>query len=173
MDIEKEYPDIVPEAKKAKEMVVKTVLHILGKSMENVVKLDEKAREEVDPLPNDYTVQFEVSPKGPYMAVRKENDTIKYLGLKKVDADLSMVFRNVDVAFKMLTAQISFPEVYCQCGLGVRGNVAHSMIFYRFSNIVQFYLFPKLIAQKVLKRVDEMSLEKFKNRLVMYAKLIG
>ena len=173
MNIEKEYPDVVPPTKKAKAMVVKTVLHVLGKSMENVVKLDEEAKMEVAALPDGYQVQFEVSPRGPYMAVRKEGDGIKFLGMKKIDADLTLMFRTVDIAFQMLTAQVSFPAVYCQCGLGIRGDVSHSMIFYRFSNIVQFYLFPKLIAQKVLKRVDDMSLEKFKNRLVMYAKLVG
>jgi len=173
MDIEKEYPDIVPEEKKVKVMVVKTVMFVLGKSMENTVNIDDRAKQEVQALPDDYTIQMEVAPNGPYMSIKKVNGRIKYLGQEKIDADLSIVFRNIEMAFKMMTTQISFPALYCQCGLGVKGDVSHTMIFYRFSNIVQSYLFPKIIAQRVLKRVDEMNLEKFKNRLMIYAKLIS
>ena len=173
MDIEKEYPDIIPEEKKAKIMVVKTVMYVLGKSMESTVDLDERAKAEIQDLPDNYVIQMEVAPNGPYVSIRKEDGRIKYLGQKKMDADLHIVFRNIEMAFKMMTTQISFPALYCQCGLGVKGDVSHTMIFYRFSNIVQSYLFPKIIAQKVLKKVDDMNLEKFKNRLMIYAKLIS
>ncbi len=172
MNIEKEYPDIPPGEKTMKSRVVQTVLFMLGKGMQNTVAVDEQAAREIEDLPEGYTIQFEVAPLGPYMALRKERGGLKFLGLKKVDADLSMIFKNMEYAYLMLTARLSFPKVYCENGLAVVGDPADSMIFYRLSNIVQFYLWPKIIADLVLKRVPDMTLDKMVKRLKVYSRIL-
>jgi len=168
MNIEKEYPDIPPGEKIFKAQVVKSVFFLLGKAMQNTVDLDEQAHEEIRELPDGYTIRFEVAPRGPYMAVQKRKDKMEYIGLKKVGADLILIFKNMEYAYLMLTARLSFPQVYSQNGLAVIGNPAHSMIMYRLSNIVQFYIWPKKIATGVLKRVPDMTNEKMKKRLKIY-----
>ncbi len=172
MDIEKEYPDIPPGEKTNKSRVVKTVLFVLGRAMQNTVTFDAKARKEIEDLPEGYTVQFEVAPLGPYMAMQKEQGGFKFLGLKKVDADLSLIFKNMEYAYLMLTARLSFPKVYCENGLAVIGDPAHSMILYRLSNIVQFYLWPKVVARMVLKRVPDMTMDRMVKRLQVYSRIL-
>lgn len=168
MNIEKEYPDIPPGEKTLKAQIVKSVLFVLGKAMQNTADLDEQARKEIEELPDGYTIRFEVAPHGPYMAVQKKKDRMRFVGLKKVDADLILIFKNMEYAYLMLTARLSFPQVYSQNGLAVIGNPAHSMIMYRLSNIVQFYIWPKIIAKGVLKRVPDMTAEKILKRLKIY-----
>jgi hypothetical protein len=172
MNIEKEYPDVPPGEKTFKSRVVKSVMFVLGRSMQNTVACDEQAAKEIEDLPEGYTIQFEVAPLGPYMALRKEKGGMKFLGLKKVDADLSMIFKNMEYAYLMLTARLSFPKVYCENGLAVIGDPAHSMILYRLSNIVQFYIWPKGIARRVLKRVPEMTMDKRVKRLKVYSRIL-
>ena len=168
MEIEKTYPDHRPGEKTLKILVVKTVLFVLGKAIQNTVALDPQAREEIRDLPEGYNVRFEVAPRGPCMAVRKENGGMTFLGLKPVDADLVLTFKNMEYAYLMLTARLSFPQVYCENGLAVSGDPSHSIILYRLSNIVQFYLWPRFIARSVLKRVPRMTWEKMIRRLKIY-----
>ncbi len=172
MNIKQEYPDISPGKKRFKTLVVKTILFILGKAMQNTVTFDEQAEKEIEGLQDGYTVQFEIAPQGPYMALRKEKGGLKFLGQKKVEADLRLIFKNMEFAYLMLTARLSFPKVYSEHGLAVIGDPAHSMILYRLSNIVQFYLWPRVIARLVLKRVPDMTMGKMVKRLKIYSRIL-
>jgi len=173
MDIEKKYRDIRPGRKWFKEIVISIVFFVLGKALKATVLLDDEARKELEPIPDGFTVQFAVAPSGPYMALQKKDGLLTYLGLKKINADLAMIFKNTEPAFRMLTAQKSFPQVYCDGSLGVNGDLIVSMIFYRLSNIVQFYLWPKIISRLVLKKVPEMTLQKFWRRILIYLRIVA
>jgi len=171
MDIEKEYRDYKPGKKRMKKIISKIVFFILGKGIKAASILDQDAKKEIDSMKNGFTFLFEVEPNGPYMALQKQTEKLKYLGQKQRDADLTISFKNIDAAFMMLTAQMSFSEAYCQARIGVKGDPAQSMVLYRISNIVQFYLWPKIIAKMVLKKVPAMTLKKFFIRILLYIKI--
>ena len=172
MKIEKKYKDYKPGRKWFKTIVVKIVFFVFGKALKAVSQYDEDAKKEIELLPEGLTVIFEVVPFGPYMSCKIENGRIKYLGLKKVDEDNAFVFKHIEPIFKMLTGQIGLPQVYTENSLTTRGDLAASMIFYRVSNIVQFYLWPKFIAKIVLKKVPDMTIKKFFTRLLIYIRII-
>ena len=171
MTIEKKYKDYRPGKKWFKIIYSKIVFFVLGKALKGLSKFDEDARNELKPLKEGFIVKFEVAPFGPSMALQKKKGILEYMGQKNVDKlkeDMSFIFRNIEPAFEMLSAQKGFPKIYSENSVGTIGDPSYSMIFYRISNLVQFYLWPKIIAKIVLKEVPEMTIKKFITRIKIY-----
>lgn len=174
MDIEKRYKDYKPGKKWFKILYSKIVFFVLGKALKGLSRFDEDAINEIKPLREGFIVKFEVAPYGPSMALQKKNGILEYLGQKNVDKlkeDMSFVFRNIEPAFAMLSAQKGFPQIYSENSVGSIGDPSYSMVFYRISNLVQFYLWPKIIAKIVLKDVPDMTIKKFITRIKIYLRI--
>lgn len=167
----KKYRKRIPGKKTFMKLVVKTVLFILGRGFQCLAARDPDVKKEVDAWDEGFSIMFEILPRGPYMSLQKKNGKLKYLGLKKSEADLIINFKNVDTAFMIFTAQMSTAKGYAQHRLSVQGDLVQAMSLIRCLNIIQFYLFPKFIARMILKRMPKMTLRKFGWRL--YAYLFG
>lgn len=157
--------------RKMKFVITKILLFVLGRGFQTIAKIDLEVAKEIYTWDENFTILFEILPNGPYLSLSKQNHRLKYLGLKKVDADLTIGFKNLEAAFLIFTAQKSTPTGYAEHRLYVKGDLALAMSLIRCLNIVQFYLFPGFIAKKILKRMPSMSIKKLGIRLYTY--LIG
>lgn len=166
------YKEIPVGNKPVKSFIIKTLLFSLGRGFQSLARVDSDLKNEVDNWDDSFSIMFEVLPKGPYMSLQKRNGRLRYLGLKKLDnAELTICFKNIETAFMVFTAQLSTPAAYAQHRLSVKGDLSKSMALIRCLNIVQFYLFPKIIAKNIILRLPKMTPKKFAKRL--YAYLIG
>ncbi len=152
-----------------KRSIVKFVLSLLGKAIQEVSKVDEEVKMEMRALPEGFVAMMKVLPSGPSMAVKKEGDRFHYLGSDYPEdkADLVVMFKNLESAFMVLTAQMSTHRAYAEHRISVKGDLVKAMIFTRCLNIVQAYLFPKFVAGIVLKRVPPMGGRQMKRLKVM------
>ncbi|NLB88911.1 MAG: hypothetical protein GX790_06750 [Syntrophomonadaceae bacterium] len=157
--------------RRTKLVITKILLFFLGRGFQTIAKIDPEVAKEINTWDDNFTIMFEILPDGPYMSLAKQNNQLKYLGFKKVDAHLTIGFKNLEAAFLIFTAQKSTPIGYAEHRLYVKGDLALAMSLIRCLNIVQFYLFPGFIAKKILKRMPSMSIKKFGIRLYTY--LIG
>lgn len=160
--------EIKPGTKPFKTFVVKTVLFVLGRGFQTIAARDAEVKAEVDGWDNKLSIMFEISPNGPYMTLQKIDGSLRYMGLVKVNADLAVCFKNMDAAFSVFTAQISTPQSYAEHRISVRGDLPKVMSLMRCLDIVEFYLFPGLIARRIIKRMPQMTLKKFGLRLYTY-----
>ncbi len=153
--------------------VVKFVMGLLGKALQEVSKIDEEVKEEIKALPEGFVGAMFVLPDGPSMAFKKEGDRLRYLGTDyPVDeADLVIMFKNLESAYMVMTAQLSTHKAYAQHRISVKGDLVNAMIITRCLNIVQAYLFPGPLGKLVLKRPLPMPLERQLNRLKLFAML--
>jgi hypothetical protein len=146
-------PEIKPPAKKIKKIIGSLLLFCLGRGFQSVSGIDPDVKKEIEAWDEGFSILFEVAPGGPYLHLRKEKGRIRFLGLRKADADLVIHFKNIEAAFMVLTAQSGTPRAFAEHRVSVRGNLQEAMRLIRCINYVQYYLFPAFIAGKVIKRL--------------------
>lgn len=164
-----EYKPIKPGSKRFKKMVVKTVFFIIGRALQSASRWDADIKKELSVLPDNFKIQMLVLPKGPEMTVITRNGRFKYLGMKPMEADMTVNYKNMESAFMLFTARKGISRSYAEHRLSLRGNLAYAMMFTRCVIIVQGYLFPKIINRRIMKRVPPMSLKKHFVRMWLYS----
>lgn len=155
-----------------KTAVVRAFFFILGRALQSASRLDAVFRNELASWPEGFTVLFKVMPFGPRMALRLErHHRLRSLGdsVSEREADLTIGFKNMDTAYRMLTARLSTVDGFAQNRLSVVGDLAVAMQLTRLLDRVQCLLYPQWIAQRVVKRVRPMPFhEKMWKRIWLY-----
>ncbi|MEA5079598.1 MAG: hypothetical protein VB013_13580 [Anaerolineaceae bacterium] len=166
---------LVPRRSVFKTIIVKIVLFVLGRSLQSATRHDKTLQAEVESWPQDMVVVFKVAPHTPRMAFAKTGlNRLQYKGTNVSDeeADLLIAFKNLDSAFMMLTAQIGTPRAYVEHRIAVRGDLVYGLSVIRCLNIVERYLFPTFIAQRILRRLPDIPFLK-RNGLRLWIFLFG
>jgi hypothetical protein len=183
MNINK-YPELRPGKKIFKTVYVSILLWTVGKAVQVAAKIDKKVKEELDKLPNNFTLRMMVAPEkefplffyakmlpafvmdkglllcGVQMFIHKDKEgKIKYIGAdpKGKKADLSVIFTNIESAWLVLSFQESTATAYMHGRFVVEGDLPHSLAFVRVLDIVEVFLLPKIIAKLAVKRYPKWS----------------
>lgn len=133
-----------------KDVISKIVLIFLYKGFKITYKYDENVKKEMDSLPNGFIVLIDTGAKNTKLVIqKKENEIIK---LKNIEnANLEIVFKNPDVAFLMFTGRLGISKAYAEHRFTLKGEIAQAMPLVRCMDIVEAYLFPKIITKNILK----------------------
>lgn len=160
--------DIKPGDRPLQKATVSALLFAMGRAIPAIALQDEDVKKEVDRWDEGFKVLFEVLPDGPYLALKKQDGMLNFVGMNKIEADLVISIKNIDSAFKMFTTQLSSHNAYAQHRMSVRGDNDKAMQLIRCLNIVQFLLFPGFISKRILKRQPEMTKDRWMTRLYAY-----
>ena len=77
--------------------------------------------------------------------------------------------KNVDYTFLLMTSQKSTVQAFLESAAFVKGDVPIAMSLIRILDRVQFYLFPRIIAKRVIKRLPSISYSsRYLGRLRLY-----
>jgi len=141
----------------------KAVAHIsllaLGSTFELVSKYSKELKKEIADWQEGIVLLLGVLPNGPAMSVKKENGAIRFLGMGMRDADLKVLFKNIDSAMMVLTGMMGSHTAFAQFRAIVYGNLGVGMQMSRALNIVQKFLLPSFMLNKTFKRPPEFSSE--------------
>ncbi len=155
-----------------KPFVVRVFFTILGRALQSASGMDDVFRRELASWPDGFTVLFKVLPFGPRMALRLDGrKRLRYLGdtLSEREADLTIGFKNMETAARMLTARLSTVDGFAQNRLSVVGDLAAAMKLTRLLDRIQSLLYPEWIAKRVVKRVSPIPMaEKLWKRAWLY-----
>ncbi len=155
-----------PRSNTTKKAVVTAGFYALGRVLESASKVDDSMKNDVAEWDEGYCFYMKVLPSGPSLAMQKTGKYLKFLGMKELEsANMVVEVKNMEIAFKMITAQLGAHHVYAQHQIGVVGSVADSMRFIRMVYTAEDYLFPKILSKNILKKVKNASLDKALNRL--------
>ena len=133
-----------------KKIISKIVLWFLYKGFKVTYKYDENVRKEIDSLENGFTAIIDTGAKNTKLIIQKLNN--KLIKLKTVEnANIEIVFKSLDTAFLMFTGRLGVSRAYAEHRFTLKGEIAQAMSLVRCIDIVEAYLFPKIITKNILK----------------------
>lgn len=148
------YPDLFPRTKPIKRTVNKVVLFVLGRALQSLSKTDPLIRDETTSWPEGFSLVMNILPNGGSLAVKRQPDkSLKYLGANFPieQADVAIHINDVESAFKMFTGQLGSDVAYARHAMSAKGDLSYTVSVVRVINVVETYLFPRIISSKLMK----------------------
>lgn len=150
-----------------KETISKIVLFFLYRGINIVKKVDEEVLKEIASWNENIIIKIATYEDGPSLIIKKQQD--KIIRIKEANkCDIEIVFKSLDVAFLVLTAREGISKAYAEHRFILKGDITKSMSLVRCIDIVETYLFPKVIAKKLVKTIKKIKIPK----LVTYLRVI-
>ena len=160
--------EIKPKKSIFKNVVVTAGFYALGRGTESVSKFNAQLKQELKVWKEGYLIMLKVAPSGKELWLQKSGESLKWVGKQNKNADLIVVFKNLDIAFKTITTLSNIHTAFAQNRIMVYGDVSQSMILIKVLNIVQAYLFPPILSKNVLKRVPKFTFSQHIGRIRVY-----
>ncbi|MBL7203906.1 MAG: hypothetical protein ISS63_06180 [Desulfobacteraceae bacterium] len=157
---------------KSKYELIDIILTVIGVAFEEVSKRVPELKGEIAGWDEGRRCAMGVLPKGPYISLEKSGDRILYLGKGLMSPDVTFLFKNLDSAVLVLTAQMSAHQAMAECRILLDGQVSYGMEMNRALAIVETYLFPQFILNKIFKRKPQLSLYQLITKGTVYAALL-
>jgi hypothetical protein len=137
---------------KSKYALVDTTLTVIGAAFEVVSKMSPELQAEIADWNDGRKCGVGVLPSGPFITLQKQKDQIVYLGKGKQEADVTFLFKNLDSAVMLFTAQTSAHQAAAECRILIDGVNSYAMELNRALSIVETYLFPGIVLNMIFKR---------------------
>jgi len=151
-----------------KKLIIKIGFFALKRGSISVSRFNKELKNELKAWPDGFTIQLKVLNNGPSISFMKKKNRLTGISNKKENYDLIVVFKTIDIAFRVITTLSSVPKAFTQNRLAVYGSTADSMILIRILNIVQSYLFPPILSKRILKRVPQFGFKEHLGRIRVY-----
>lgn len=138
------------------------VLQVLLRAFRVLYCNDSRVREEIESWSPHLSLKLVCGPGGPVLAMRKSE---RY-GVKRMQraqrADITMRFKSVSGAFRVLTGQMGVSEAYAEHQFSLEGDIYQTMSFVRCVEYAEAYLFPHFWSGRILKQVPEKQMSSLK-----------
>lgn len=150
-----------------KETISKIVLFFLYRGINIVKKVDEEVLKEIASWNENIIIKIATYEDGPSLIIKKQQD--KIIRIKEAKkCDIEIVFKSLDAAFLVLTAREGISKAYAEHRFILKGDITKAMSLVRCIDIVETYLFPKVIAKNLVKTIKKIKIPK----LVTYLRVI-
>ena len=144
-----------------KKLIARIVLFFLYRGFKVVYKIEHKVKNEIDNWKDGFGIKIITCINGPTLYIKKENGKLIRVKNKEEKASIEIVFKNFESAFLLLTGRMGISKAYAQHRFLLKGNIMDAMSFVRCTDIVESYLFPKIITKRILKEVTKRKLNIF------------
>ncbi len=142
---------------KAKRVAAHTSLLALSVAFEMVSKHSVELKNELVDWEDGRIFSLGVLPDGPAVSLRKEGDRIRYLGRGQDDAEIKILFKNIDSALLTVTFRMGSHTAFAQHRTVVHGNIAKAVQVSRAMSIVQLFVVPGFVLKRICKRPPKLS----------------
>lgn len=143
-----------------KKLYVKITFWLLSRSLKVVHKIDKEVEKFWSKIENSNSFAFIIEPKGPCLVVKREGEKIITTTSCKEQADILFIFKTINSAFSVFSAQKPTIRAYAENRILIKGDIGDIMWVMRIMDRVQFYLFPRFIAKRVIKKFPDWGLGK-------------
>lgn len=150
-----------------KKTTTKIGLWALQRSAISISHFNDDVKKELQAWPEGFKVKIAVKDGGPGIAWKKTTNGLHAISLKG-DFDLQIYFKNLSIAYKVITTLSNVPEAFTQNRIQAYGNIPDSMVLIRILNVVQSYLFPPILSKRILKRVPKFGWKEQLGRIRVY-----
>lgn len=137
-----------------KSIISKVVLFFLYRGFKAGYKFDNRIKEEIDSWEDGFSAVIDTGIKDVKLCIKKENGKLNKL--KNIDKeDIVIVFKSIDAAFLMFTGRLGVAKAYAEHRFTLKGDINQTMSLVRVIDLVEAYLFPRIITKNVLKEVPK------------------
>jgi len=157
---------------KSKYELTDMLLTVIGVAFEEASKRVPELQREIASWNEGRRCGMGVLPRGPHILLEKRANRIHFVGKEPSDADVRFLFKNLDAAVLVLTAQMSSHQAMAECRILLDGQIAYGMEMSRALAVVETYLFPEFILARILKRVPRLNAHEMIIKGKFYAVLI-
>ena len=151
-----------------KKLIAKIVLFFLYRGFKVVYKIEPKVKKEIDNWEDGFGIKIITCANGPVLYMKKENGKLINVKDREEKAPIEIIFKNFESAFLLLTGRMGISKAYAQHRFLLKGNIMDAMSFVRCTDIVESYLFPKIITKRILKEVTKRKV----NIFIVYIRVI-
>jgi hypothetical protein len=163
------FTTVRPGYKRFKILIIKIVFFVLGRALQSASRFDSVIKEELMDWPDNLAILYKVQPIGPEMMICKENGKLKKRSPSEKEATMIIYLKNIDYTFLLMTAQKGTVQAFLESAAYVKGDIPIAMSLIRILDRVQCYLYPRIIAKRVIKRLPRISLpSRYLGRLRLY-----
>lgn len=131
------------------------VLQVLYRGFRVLYREDSRVRAEIKGWDEGLTLKLICGPGGAALAMCHDSQE----GVRKIRraqrCDITMRFKSVEGAFKVLSGQMSVAEAYAEHLFFLEGDIYKTMSFVRCVEYIESYLFPGFMTRRILKEVPE------------------
>ena len=131
------------------------ILTFLCRAIAELAEKDSEIGAEFADLPENFKVNIGILPYGTYIGVIKTADGLKVKKNGFANPNLSVSFKSVPSAKKVMLAQQNLAQSYARHALIVGGDIAIAMGLVRAINKVECYLFPRFMTKKILPKIKK------------------
>ena len=157
---------------KSKYEIIDVTLTVIAIGFEIISKRSPEMIEEISNWNNGRRFGLGVLPKGPHITLEIRDDGIYYLGKGRLSQDVAFLFKNLDSALMVLTAQMGSHQAVAECRVLIDGDNAYAMELNRALAIVETYLFPSFILNKIFKAPPKLTMEQLLTKSKVYGALM-
>lgn len=142
-----------------KKAILSLILQMLYRTMRVLDKRDDSVAEDLSQLPEGACVRIRagMADDAPQLTVVRENGRLRK-GTAKQRADIEIMFKSTDGAFRVFTGCESIGQAYCEHRFVLTGNINETMCLVRAIETAEGYLFPRIWNKRILKRRVEKQL---------------
>lgn len=129
------------------------VLNVLYRGLRVLYQKDSRVRAEMGSWAEGLSLKLVCGPGGAVLAVRKDEQH----GVRRLPraqhTDITMRFKTVTGAFRVLSGQIGISEAYARHLFSLEGDIYQTMSFVRCVEYLEAYLFPEFMSRRILREV--------------------
>lgn len=140
-----------------KRIYVKITFWLLGRVFTILHKIDPEVERYWQKIENSNSFGFFIEPSGPCLIIERQEGKIKTSSKCNENADILFIFKTLSSAFEVFTARKSTIRSYAENRILIKGDIGDVMWFIRIVERLEFYLFPRFIAKKVIKRLPDVN----------------
>ncbi|MEL0027576.1 MAG: hypothetical protein VW625_02755 [Perlucidibaca sp.] len=143
----------------AQKAYVTTMMQVVGRGLAATSRVDEAVRQELSAFPAGYQICMTVFPAGPSFFLRMRADgTAEKVGSAIGKPDLTIRFKHVTHAFLVFSFQEGTAQAFANDRMIADGNLSHAVRLVRCLNKMETLILPKLVAERAVKRYDDLPL---------------
>lgn len=129
------------------------VLEVLFRGFRVLYREDSRVRKEIRQWKDGLTLKLVCGPRGAVLAMRKDPDRGVARIRRAQRADITMRFKSVEGAFRVLSGQVGVADAYAAHLFFLEGDIYQTMSFVRCVEYLEAYLFPGFMSRRILKEV--------------------
>ena len=142
----------VSESYRARMILLKILLSVTGVAFQVASRYVPELRREIAQWRDGFVFTFRVLPDGPFLSIRKDGDRTRALAEYERDPDIAILCKSLDAGLMCLTGKIGAHTAVVQRRVIIQGNIAEAMKVQRAMTLVQMYVFPGVVLNKILRR---------------------
>ena len=130
-------------------LVVAIVLRVVHAALVELRELDSRVAKEFERMPEGLSYAIRTGHNGPELFVQWDGRELRRLAELHAPT-CALRIKSMPLSFRLFTGQMGLAQAYARHAFTMQGEIADVMKLARLVNIVEAYLFPKLITKHIL-----------------------